>query len=104
MRIYLAGPMTGIEEWNYPLFRAETVRLRALGHRVVSPAEINAGHEVDGWVACMKRDIVALLDCDALALLPGWEKSKGARGEVALANLLDIPALDAASFSRRADE
>lgn len=80
MKLYLAGPMTGIPELNYPLFISEAARLRALGYEVVSPAEINAGKE-DGWVPCMRRDIPELVKCDGIALLPGWTQSRGAKVE-----------------------
>jgi len=78
MKLYLAGPMTGIPQLNYPLFQAEAARLRQLGYEVVSPAEINANAE-DGWVPCMRRDIAELVKCDGIALLPGWQKSRGAQ-------------------------
>ncbi len=97
-RVYVAGPMTGIPDHNYPAFRAEAARLRALGHEVVSPAEINAGMEGEGWIECMKRDIAALMTCDAIRLLPGWERSKGARLEcrvaVDLGLTVDVCGLD----------
>ncbi len=85
MRIYTAGPMSGHPDLNYPAFAEEAARLRAGGFDVVSPAELNAGMEHEGWHACMKRDIVALLGCDAIALLSGREKSKGATLELKIA-------------------
>lgn len=42
MKIYLAGPMTGIKDLNFPRFHGEAARLRALGHQVINPAELNA--------------------------------------------------------------
>lgn len=45
MRLYLAGPMSGIKDFNAPLFHAEAKRLRDIGHDVVNPAEINAVHD-----------------------------------------------------------
>ena len=42
MRIYVAGPMTGHPELNFPAFHAAATELRALGHHVENPAEINA--------------------------------------------------------------
>ncbi|MBF3131496.1 DUF4406 domain-containing protein, partial [Pseudomonas aeruginosa] len=38
-RIYLAGPMTGLPEHNFPAFHAEAARLRSLGYQVENPAE-----------------------------------------------------------------
>lgn len=83
MRLYLAGPMSGITDWNYPLFHAEAARLRELGFAVYSPAEINAGREGDGWEACMARDLRVLVgpEVHGIALLPQWEESRGARLE-----------------------
>ena len=87
-RIYLAGPMTGMPEFNYPAFHAEAARLRQLGYHVENPAEINP--EGGSWSDCMRRDIPQLLTCDSLALLPGWDKSKGARLEYHVATELGM--------------
>lgn len=84
-RVYVAGPMTGLPDLNSPAFVAEVARLRAEGHEVLSPTEINAGLEHEGWHACMRRDIPVLLTCDAVQLLRGWQGSKGARIEAFLA-------------------
>jgi hypothetical protein len=89
-RVYVAGPMTGLKDRNYPAFAAETARLRALGYEVISPAELNVGVEHEGWEACMRRDIAAMLTCDIVQLLPGWLKSRGATVEVNLARELGI--------------
>ncbi|NPT38564.1 DUF4406 domain-containing protein [Paraburkholderia xenovorans] len=79
MKLYLAGPMTGYPELNFPLFHAETARLRALGFQIVNPAELNEGNDGD-WLACMRVDIAAIMTekCEGIALLPGWENSRGA--------------------------
>jgi len=39
MRIYIAGPMTGLPEFNYPAFNAAAEYLRSLGHHVENPAD-----------------------------------------------------------------
>lgn len=82
-RIYLSGPMTGLPNFNYPRFHLEAARLRALGYEVVNPAELN--EPADSRAACMRRDIQALMTCDAVAMLPGWTSSHGATLEHACA-------------------
>jgi hypothetical protein len=79
MKLYLAGPMTGYPDFNKPLFAAESARLRALGFEIVNPAELNEGNDGD-WLACMRVDIAAIMTekCDGIALLQGWEQSRGA--------------------------
>lgn len=83
-RLYLAGPMSGLPELNFPAFHAEAARLRTLGHDIVNPAEINADPS-SGWHACMRADIRELMTCDGIALMTGWANSKGARIECRLA-------------------
>ncbi|WP_321865700.1 DUF4406 domain-containing protein [Paraburkholderia tropica] len=79
MKLYLAGPMTGYAELNFPAFHAEARRLRALGFEIVNPAELNPDPAAQ-WLDCMRVDIAAMMTekCDGVALLPGWEQSKGA--------------------------
>ena len=89
MRIYIAGPMTGIDQLNFPAFNAEALKLRALGFDVVNPAEINPDHSMP-WAQCMRRDIAELVKCDMICLLPGWEESKGATLEHHIAQRLEI--------------
>lgn len=89
MKLYLAGPMTGIEFMNFPLFNAESARIRALGYEVVNPVEINDDPEAQ-WIECMKADIRALIDCDGVALLDGWERSRGATLEHHIASNLGL--------------
>lgn len=95
MKIYVAGPMTGIVGLNFPAFHAETARLRALGHEVVNPAEINAD-PAKGWTECMRADIRELATCDAICLLPGFEKSRGATLERHIALELGMTVMYAA--------
>lgn len=80
IRCYLAGPMSGLPELNFPAFHQAAASLRASGYDVVNPAEINADPTA-GWTTCMRQDIAQLVTCDAIALLPGWQKSRGAKLE-----------------------
>ena len=88
-RIYISGPMTGLPEFNFPAFHAAAAKLRERGHAAVNPAEINAETGGD-WHYYLKADIKALCDCDALALLPGWQNSKGAHLELHIAHRLGL--------------
>lgn len=89
MKLYLAGPMTGYPELNFPLFHTVTARLRALGFDIVNPAEINADPNAE-WLDCMRADIKQLVDCDGVALLPRWDESRGASIEHNLARDLGL--------------
>ena len=89
MTVYIAGPMTGLPELNFPAFHAEATRLRALGYEVVNPAEINPDKDMS-WRQCMRTDIAALVFCDGIQLLPGWQDSKGATLEHHIAERLGM--------------
>ena len=82
--------MTGYPKLNFPHFHATAKVLRGLGIEVVNPAEINVD-PATGWEACMRRDIAELVSCDAVAVLAGWEKSRGASLEVHIAKALGMP-------------
>lgn len=71
---------------------ARRTRLRALGHEVVNPAELNPDTETP-WHQCMRRDLAALLTCDAMAMLDGWQKSAGAHLEMHVAHRIGITIL-----------
>ena len=111
MKIYLAGPMRGIPEFNFPVFYAAAAKLRAEGHFVFSPAEwdnerhgtdISKGNATGDESKAAKdhgfnlREALAhdlafiCADADAIALLPGWESSKGANAERATALALGL--------------
>lgn len=107
MRVYLAGPMRGIEAFNFPTFAEATAALRRKGHTVFSPAErdLDAGFDPTGMTGnedlsehgfdlreALGIDIGWICThADAVAVLPGWAKSSGARAEVAAAWALGVP-------------
>lgn len=82
--IYLSGPMSGLPDFNFPAFNELAKILRGKGYNVVNPAEIEEepGKE---WHEYLRKDIRAMMDCDTICLLPGWDKSKGARLELHIA-------------------
>ena len=107
-RVYIAGPMSGIPEYNFPAFHAAAKAWRALGWEVVNPAEMD--EELDGFDAkadvarshehYMRRDIPEVAKCDAIALLPGWENSKGANSEITVGKMCGLDFYDAVTFER----
>lgn len=98
MRIYIAGPMTGLPKSNYPAFNAAAARLRALGHHVENPAE-NPAPPCGSWLGYMRLALAQLVTCDHIALLPGWEASKGASVEWRLACDLGLPVSPVETFT-----
>jgi hypothetical protein len=89
MKIYIAGPMTGMTELNFPAFFAAASALRSMGMEVINPAELNPDPSTP-WIQCMRRDIAALMTCDQIYLMQGWEKSKGATLEHHIASQLNF--------------
>lgn len=88
-RVYLAGPMTGLPEFNYPLFHAVAARLRELGHTVLNPAE-NPVPPCGSWQGYMRMALAQLVQCERIVLLPGWTESRGALIERKLAQVLGM--------------
>jgi hypothetical protein len=87
--LYVSGPMSGIKDLNFPAFIAAAEALRRAGYAVVNPVDLNPDPKAE-WKACMRADIKALVDCDAVATLPGWKESRGAWLETRIANGLGM--------------
>jgi hypothetical protein len=122
MRLYLAGPMRGLPEHGFPAFLEAEARLAALGHAVVSPARLSVALAADRFdirepyeqapevyqavfgamprEQFMEQDLAQLLRCEAVAVLPGWESSEGARLEVTVALATGRPVLSADDLHR----
>lgn len=99
MKVYIAGPMTGVPKFNVPLFDHVANQLRKQGYDVVSPAELDSpemraaalqskdgGYEAlkdatgETWGHVLARDVKVLSDygIEGIVLLPDWWKSRGA--------------------------
>lgn len=76
-RVYIAGPMTGIEGFNYAEFNRVAKGLRALGYHVENPAE-NPEPACGSWAGYMRMAIAQLVQCDEIHMLRGWRQSRGA--------------------------
>ena len=113
MRIYISGCMTGIPDHNKAAFSAAAEKLRAQGHFVINPAELSAlfgtADDLADSFECLYRgmsqvrnctsqiaravmdaDLAAVRSCDAIYLLKGWQKSKGAKRELEVALKHDL--------------
>ncbi len=90
MKIYIAGPMTGIPEYNSPAFHKAAEQLLAEGHEPINPARHGL---IDGyeWSDYMRLALRDLADAEVVLMLPGWTGSRGARIEAAIAGHLGIP-------------
>ena len=89
MKVYIAGPMTGRPQFNYPAFHQAAALLRAAGHIVINPAE-NSAPVCGSWLGYMRMSVAQVASVDCLVMLPGWPFSKGARIEFILAKLLGL--------------
>lgn len=98
-KYYISGPMTGIPGHNFRAFDDASSRLEALGHTVVSPADIarKAGisettvPDAASLLDIKYSDLQSLRDCEALYMLKDWENSEGARVEHLVARWLNLP-------------
>ena len=113
MKVYMAGPMTGIPFFNYPHFRSVAEMLREEGFKVISPIEMDSaaavaaalaspngtmeefnaafeGETPNTWGDFLSRDVKLIADdgIEAIVVLHGWEKSRGARLETFVANAM----------------
>lgn len=123
IRVYLAGPMTGIAQFNFPTFDHEAQKLRDVcGYEVISPAELDspehraaALHSPDGeptaymektsdtWGQLLARDVRLIADdgIKAIFVLPGWSRSRGARLETFVGRALcGLPVYRVGNHSR----
>lgn len=101
MRLYIAGPMSNLPQFNFPAFDAAAAALRARGHTIFNPTEMDSPEwraaalaSPDGdvtkavalthqtWGAILGRDIRVVADeVEGIVLLPCWAASRGARLE-----------------------
>lgn len=102
--IYIAGPMSGIPEFNFPAFFAAEEEIKSWHsfYPIFNPANKDAEKELDAeafasgdHVLVNERgfnfreaylwDVTKVIEADAIYMLKGWERSPGAIGEHAVA-------------------
>lgn len=114
MKIYLASPMSGYQNFNFPAFHAAAKGLRELGHFVFNPAERDMERDGVSWGdevasgdlaeaaakgfdrrAALLDDLTWIIkEAEAIALLPGWYKSSGAKAELATAQAFNLVVME----------
>ena len=83
--IYIAGPMTGIEDFNIPKFNKVAELLRKIpNYTVINPANVTPQTNLS-FEQYMAIDLPLVCICDVIVMLDGWEKSKGANRELMVA-------------------
>jgi nucleoside 2-deoxyribosyltransferase len=91
-KVYIAGPMRGLPNYNYPLFHETAAALRKAGFLVFNPAECPEVFEEEGIQGAMQVDLSWIInEADLIFLLPGWQKSDGACTEAYLGLTLGLP-------------
>lgn len=101
-KCYIAGPMSGYPDFNFPAFFKAEEYLKALGWVVFNPANKEQEKKLDeeaykegdpdkaaktgfDFRSAYAWDLAKVVEADAIYMLPGWEQSPGACGEHAVA-------------------
>lgn len=109
MNIYIAGPMRGLPDFNFPAFFEAEEWLKAKGYSTFNPARSDEDHYGKNFNSptgnnddpasqsgfslreALGRDTAYISSqADALYMLAGWEKSSGAKAEWTLAVALGL--------------
>jgi Domain of unknown function (DUF4406) len=109
--VYIAGPMNSVGgNFNFPLFDFVSEKLTAAGCTVFSPAD--HAREIIGPLETiqqlskaemaairkklLKNELCWIIDnADFVVMLPGWERSSGAKAEREVALAVEIPVREA---------
>ena len=109
---YIAGPMRGIKDFNFPAFDAVAKAAREGGYTIYSPAEHDresgfdeTQNDLEGFdlKAALRWDIEAILKSDEILLLPNWRASSGVAIELVVARAIGIPVYEV-DFSQSVGE
>lgn len=109
MKVYIAGPMTGFPAYNHKAFYDARAEWMGRGWEVETPFDANSrvwerhfGRPFDAYndtcdygdpilKEMFAEDVKVLLSSDVMAVLDGWENSKGATLEYQIASQFGIP-------------
>jgi len=91
MRIYISGPMTDYENLNFPAFYKAEEKIKDGGHIPLNPASAPAGLEYQHY---MDIAFAMIRSSNAILMLEGWQRSKGATAEAAYAKATGVTFVD----------
>jgi len=102
-KVYIAGPMSGMPMLNQNAFHEAEKNLKRsnLFREIINPAKLDTSQDIEEQEQhaltdkeyrknAIARDLSLLVECDSIYMLSGWENSKGAQVEHALANYLGL--------------
>lgn len=89
MRVYISGPITGVDDYMENFNKAEKY-LTSLGYDVINPAKVDAVLPEMSYEEYLNIDLYLLSQCKAIYLLDGWNRSNGARAEMNDALMMGI--------------
>lgn len=89
-KCYISGMITGLDiiEAKKTFEQAEKF-VKTIGYKPINPMKLPHNHDKK-WESFMKKDITALIDCQAIYMIENWQKSKGAKLELIIAKNLGI--------------
>lgn len=99
MRLYVIGPVSGLEEDNRPAFEDARGRLLEAGYEVEIPHDtIPPG---TSWQSAMKHSIKRMFEADAVAMIDGVLRSEGATIERDLCRRIGVDCLTVGMWCER---
>ena len=102
LKVYIAGPMRGIKDLNFPAFDEARDKLADMGYIVFSPADLDRAAGVHHTAVesdltakqlrdIISRDVAAVLNANIVVVLPGFEESTGTAAELSVARWAKKP-------------
>jgi hypothetical protein len=94
--VYIAGPMSGFDDHNFPAFyEAERELREGFGLGTINPARLDAVQgepDCGRWQGYLRRDLAEIATrADAVVVIDGWKNSRGASLEAYTAQQMGMP-------------